>query len=635
MCGFVGFYHPFETRDIQLALDAISHRGPDDEGTFQENGLTLGHTRLAILDLSPRGHQPMFSDDGKFVIVYNGEIYNHLEIRKDLEGKFVFRSSSDTETLLYGLIEWGPSILKELNGIFAFALFNRETHELFLARDHLGVKPLYYYWDGKVFAFGSEMKSFTRIDGLQKDIDPTALVNYLHFLWSPGTKTPWKLVKKLLPGHYIELDLKELPLSINPIQYYDIPFDGTYDSSGEQRLTDHLEELLLESVERQLLSDVPVGFFLSGGLDSSLLVAMVRKLRPKGPLQTFTIDTASADSDEGFDNDLKYAREVAAHLDAQLEIVDSWIDIAGDFDKMIWHLDEPQADPAPLNVLKICRRAREMGFKVLISGAGGDDLFSGYRRHQALRYEPLLKRIPPFLSDAFARALSPFDASRTPVRQLRKLLSGAGQSSLDRITGYFAWIDTERNKSLFDDKWKEDIESFDPSFYLRNLLKNIPGECHELNRLLYMEMRSFLVDHNLNYTDKMAMAASVEVRVPYLDKELVTFSTKIPPNLKMRGRTTKYLLKKVAERYLPKTVIDRPKIGFGAPVRKWIREDLSAMIGDYLGEARIRERGIFNPNEVEKLIHDNQEGRVDAGYTIWCLLAIESWLRQFTNTIDS
>ncbi|MCB0583149.1 MAG: asparagine synthase (glutamine-hydrolyzing), partial [Phaeodactylibacter sp.] len=388
MCGIFGCYAPNIKISADKAVQSIAHRGPDDAGFLEANGLTLGHRRLSILDLSPNGHQPMLSEDGRYAIVYNGEIYNHWDIRAGLEGKYTFRSTSDTETLLYGFIEYGKAVLNRLNGIFAFAIFDQKDNRLFIARDQLGIKPLYYYWDGATFAFCSEIKGLIQLEQVDRSLRPEAFVNYLHFLWSPGEMTPLKHVQKLLPAHYLSLELEKLPPQLSPARYYDIPFDGNYSHQSEATLTDELEERLLRAVERQLLSDVPVGFFLSGGLDSSLLVALAKKLRPDQRWQCFTIDTTGMEEAEGFVSDLRYARQVASHLDVRLEVVDAWPDIPEFFDTMVWHLDEPQADPAPLNVLKICERARAMGYKVLIGGAAGDDLFSGYRRHQALRWEP-------------------------------------------------------------------------------------------------------------------------------------------------------------------------------------------------------------------------------------------------------
>lgn len=637
MCGIVGIISPYSGNLIKSANNTISHRGPDDDGYFFDGNLSMAHRRLSIQDLSSNGHQPMFSEDGNYVIIFNGEIYNHLEIRKDLINEGIqFKSTSDTETLLNGYQVWKEGILNKLNGIFAFAIYDIQEKEIFIARDQFGVKPLYYYHKDDIFLFGSEIKSFLSISDFDRTVDGKGLMNYINYLWSPGTTTSFQFTKKLLPGHYLKFSVSDKK-DLKPVKYYDIPFSGIYSSSPENEIIDQLEEKLLNAVKRQLISDVPVGFFLSGGLDSSLLVAMVRRLYPDKKIQSFTIDTSDLAKNEGFSDDLYYARLVAKHLKVDLEIVESKINIVEDFDKMIWHLDEPQADAAPLNVLNICKRAKDMGYKVLIGGAAGDDLFSGYRRHKALSYEKYFSLIPHRLAKFLQYFSSNLPVSNPTFRRIRKLVGDIDKTKMQRQTGYFSWLPLSINKSLFSERYQELIGDYNPLNYLRNLLFNIPAEKNSLNQMLYWEMKTFLVDHNLNYTDKMSMAVGVEARVPYLDMELVEFSTKIPPHLKMKGNETKYILKKVAEKYLPKEIIYRSKSGFGAPVREWITRDLDYKIRDYLSKESLGERGIFNPDAVWKLIEDNKENKIDASYVIWDLLAIESWMRQFVdkNKINS
>ena len=617
-------------------VSAMRHRGPDDEGLFSEDGLSLGHRRLSILDLTEAGHQPMLSDDERYVLVFNGEIYTHLEIRRELESEFQFRSHSDTETLLYGLIQHGEKLLPRLNGIFSFAFYDRQTQRLLLARDQFGIKPLYYALHDGRLAFASEMKSLLELPDLPKEIDLRGIANYLCFLWSPGGRTSLEAVRKMSPGHYAWVDLSQPVEAIEEVRYYRPPFDGQRSTSTEAQLIDELDQRLQTAVERQLLSDVPVGYFLSGGLDSSLLMAMARKLRPKEQLQAFTIDTTGIEATEGFVSDIGYARQVAKHLDVTLEVIDPSCDLVRLFDQIVWHLDEPQADAAPLNVLAICERAKEMGYKVLMGGAAADDLFSGYRRHEALALEPWLRRIPYFLRSTMGAmatgavaAIAMMTSQPAMLRRMRKLTDGLGQSPVERMIGYFTWIEPERLDQLLSPKVREQLNGYRPLDSLVEMLAEIPDETSPLNQMLYLEMRSFLVDHNLNYTDKLSMAAGVEVRVPYLDLDLVEFSTKVPPELKMKGRMTKYLLRKLAERYLPKEVIYRPKAGFGGPVRKWMLNELAPMVEERLSPERIARRGLFDPVSVRQLIDDNRAGHIDVAYTIWTLLAIESWCEQF------
>lgn len=626
MCGIVGYInYPDE-----ITIDEIQHRGPDGYGTYLDNKVQLGHTRLSILDLSESGSQPFHSQDGKHVMVFNGEIYNHLEIREELINLgYSFRSESDTETLLNGFIEFGEIILKRLNGIFSFCIYNKLEQTIFMARDRFGVKPFYYFLNDNVFGFSSELKSFVNKPILDSKLDPEALSNYVRFLWSPGEITPLKGVKKLLPGRSLSIDLKEKNIDLQIKAYFKSGFNGTYSPKSEKELTDELEELLVAAVKRQLLSDVPVGFFLSGGLDSSLIVAIARKLMPEKSIQCFTIDTSEFGSTEGFSNDLEFAHKVAKYLKVELDVVKAEASIVQDFDRMIWHLDEPQADPAPLNVYNISARAKEMGYKVLLGGSGGDDVFSGYRRHQALGFEKYIKPVPRSVLKVIGATGKFLNAQKPTQRRIKKIVDNLEYSGEDRLFGYFEWLKNNSSKKLFSKEFKSILENSDPFRFFREKLAEIPEEKNDLNKMLHLEMNTFLVDHNFNYTDKMGMAAGIEIRVPFLDNDLVEFSYSLPPELKLNGKETKYILKKVAEKYLPKEVIYRSKAGFGAPVRKWINEDLRSLINDRLSFENLKQNGIFEAAEVRKIIEDNRTGKIDASYSIWAILAIDSWAKQF------
>ena len=627
MCGITGIISPDASIYIQKMTDAIAHRGPDDDGIFSEGNVAFGHVRLSILDLSVNGHQPMISEDGRFILVFNGEIYNHWDIREKIKDKYSFKSTSDTETILYGFIEYGVGLFSKLNGIFAFSIYDKQKNELFIVRDQFGVKPLYYFRDENLFLYSSEIKSIISSSVFNNNIDENALANYLYFLWSCGENTPFKNSKKLLPGHYITINTTNLhTFAIH--KYYEIPFTGIYEKKSELEWIEELDAKLTKAVERQLLSDVPVGYFLSGGLDSSLIVAIAKKLYPNKKIKCFTIDTETNRKLEGFVHDLPYAKIVANHLNVDLEVVTESIGTVENFDHMIYHLDEPQSDLAPLNVANICKKAREQGYLVLLGGTAGDDLFSGYRRHQILYYTKKFENIPYFLK-LFIQKLSVVLPTKSAFsRRLKKSFSIYEYEDKQlQIAALFGWLPIKRVKKLF----QKEPSLFQPNAFLKESLSNIPNESSELNQMLFLDMKYFLCDHNLNYIDKMSMMHAVEVRVPFLDLELVEFSTKIPPDLKMKGTTTKYLLKKVAEKYLPKEVIYRSKTGFGGSVRKCITEDMDEIIKERLSPERLSKRGIFNPISVCKLIEDNKKSKIDASYSIWALLAIESWMIQFVD----
>lgn len=573
----------------------------------------------------------MHSADGRYTLVYNGEIYNHLELRQRLPSSIQYRSTSDTETLLWAYAHFGTAVFAELNGIFAFAIYDRKQHEVVLCRDHFGVKPLYYYQKDQEFYFASELKALLAIPALDKRLDYSALMQYIHYLWSPGERTPLQYVRKLQPGYFAVIPVNQ-PSKWKLERYYNIPLAGERIEESETAWIKRLDTQLTTAVERQLLADVPVGFFLSGGLDSSLIVAKAREILGR-KLPCYTVDTGWGDSKtDGFQDDLVYAKRVAKYLDVDLEIVGGEVSIMDSFDQMIWHLDEPQADAAPLHVLRICQHARSQGHVVLLGGAGGDDLFSGYRRHQALSLERYLQLIPKSIGRAAQKLTRNLPANNPLARRLQKLLKHIDRSPAERMAGYFEWLPLTRNRLLFHPDIQQELGNYDPTNILLNSLADIPKEHSTLNQMLYWEMRYFLPDHNLNYTDKLSMATGVETRVPYLDPDLVAMSAQMPINLKMKGKQTKYLLKKVAENYLPADVIYRPKTGFGAPVRKWIAEDLQPMLTERLSPNRIKDRGLFDPKAVEQLLNDHHQGRIDAAYSIWSLLAIESWMEQFIDT---
>lgn len=622
MCGIIGYYGNNVSEFSRTPrINFISHRGPDNQHYIQGENYFLGHTRLSIQDTSSLGNQPMFSKDKSSILIFNGEIYNHKELRKKFLSNVEFKSTGDSETLLEGLNKYGSDFISKLNGIFAFSFFNTTTGDIIISKDHFGVKPLYYHLNDNEVYFSSELKAIISNKRGEITINSTAIKNYINFLWSPGEKTPIHEFKKLLPGTYLKGNISAIK-NLKEHRYYNVPFNGEYLSKdSEEDLIIKLENHLLKAVKRQMLSDVPIGFFLSGGLDSSILVAMARKLNPEMKIKCYTIQTNPT---EGFTDDLSYAKKVADHLNVNLTVIDAKADVLKSFDKVIYHLDEPQADPAPINVYNICKAARKDGIKVLIGGAAGDDILSGYRRHQALNFESVVEKIPLSFRKVIKKLSLKLNGTSSFVRRLKKLLANLEKSKEERMMGYFSWINPTTLQNLFLEPNEHDCFS-----HFKSLNKLIPNEKSDLNRILFWEINTFLTDHNLNYTDKLSMAVGVEVRVPFLDTELVEFSTNIPPHYKLKGNETKYLLKKVAEKYLPKEVIYRPKSGFGAPVREWIINDMDDLINKYLNKETINKRGVFSFDKVSKLIEDNKKGKIDASYSIWSLLSIESWMRQF------
>ena len=628
MCGILGYSGFFDPNQLEAGLGLISHRGPDDSGVFfdKDSGVGLGHVRLSILDLSPLGHQPMSSPESDMVLVFNGEIYNYREIRKELESKgCVFRGHSDTEVLLNLYLLDGETMLSRLNGIFAFAIWDCRNKSLFIARDGLGVKPLYYAETSCGFAFGSEIKGLLSLVTDTRELDSEALHRYLSFLWCPGDGTPLKGVKKLSPGE--ALIVKDGTVQ-RRWSWYQLPAFRRIETVRNINDAIHgVETSLREAVNRQLVADVPVGAFLSGGLDSSAIVALAREQVPD--IRCFTIE-AMGEQDAGATDDLPYARKVAKHLNVPLDIVQ--IDaarMADDLAGMITQLDEPLADPAPLNVLYICRLAREQGIKVLLSGAGGDDLFTGYRRHLAVNYEKYWQWLPVSVRRFIENSTSGLNQNNALFRRLAKMFNGASLNGDLRLVNYFSWIKEANLLSLYSQEFRAELGDSLVGQPMLDFLRPMPEAISPLDRMLALEQRFFLSDHNLTYTDKMSMAEGVEVRVPFLDCDLVEYAQRIPMNFKQRGKEGKWVLKKAMEAYLPKDVIYRPKSGFGAPLRRWMRYELRPLLGDLLSRESIIRRGIFEPNNVQKLIDNNDSGKIDGAYILFSMMSIEIWCREY------
>lgn len=631
MCGIAGvFGRRWQGRHGRM-LDALAHRGPDDHGTYHDaaSGVVLLHTRLAIIDLSPAGHQPMLSRDGRVALTFNGEIYNYRELLAELAADGVeFRGHSDTEVLLELYLRDGLEMLPRLNGIFAFAIHDQRSGELLLVRDGLGVKPLYYSQSDDGIAFASEIKALLPFMSTGATLDKAALARYLTYLWCPGDGTPFARVRKLTPGSAAIVKDGRL---VRQWHWFELPARrGVRPQLARTEAVTAVRDGLRTAVHRQLVSDVPVGAFLSGGLDSSAVVAFAREQAPA--LQCFTI-ASTGGRDAGEIDDLPYAKRVAEHLAVQLHTVEvDAAHMAADFESMVWQLDEPLADLAPLNVLYIARLARNHGIKVLLSGAGGDDLFTGYRRHLALRYEGLWSWLPRSMRTRLAQLAGGLDQRTGLGRRAARLFANAGESDDARLAGYLAWVRRDDLDALYSPAMRETVAQARADQPMLDFLSGIPARVSQMERLLALEQRFFLADHNLNYTDKMSMAAGVEVRVPFLDADLVELAACIPDGFKQRGSVGKWVLKQAMAPYLPHDVIHRPKTGFGVPLRRWLRHELRDVLTGYLSETSLRRRGLFDPVAVHRLIADDQAGRKDGSYTLLSLLCIEIWCRRF---IDS
>ncbi|MEZ4452739.1 MAG: asparagine synthase (glutamine-hydrolyzing) [Nannocystaceae bacterium] len=641
MCGLAAIVGlPPASIDGARILAALAHRGPDGRGAWSDDAaaVALFHTRLAILDLSAHGAQPMTSADGRLVLTYNGEIYNFRALRSELVARgHRFRTGTDTEVILALYREEGAAMLRRLDGIFALALFDRDRGALLVARDPMGVKPLYAIEGGGAFACASELKALLGLPILRPALDVQAIALYTRFLWCPSARTPMVGVTKVAPGEAL---LVEGGAVVRRWRYAPDPAgtigpelgDGDPDEpfliepGPSNRLPAQVREALAAAVERQMVADVPVGAFLSGGVDSSAIAAFARH-HAAGRLRCFTIDFDPAlAQEEGITRDRPFAEAAARHLGVDLDVITVGPELAEELPRMVWHLDEPQADPAALNVLAISRLARRHGITVLLSGAGGDDLFSGYRRHRALALEPLWSRTPARLRRALEAAGAALPARPAALRRLAKLVARVGEDGDGRLAGAFEWLPRARARTLLHPDHRRALRDEEP---LREALAAMPPGLSPLERTLRLEQRFFLIEHNLNYTDKMSMAAGVETRVPFLDPALRGLARAIPDRLRIRRGAVKWILKEALRPLLPPSILDRPKTGFGVPLRAWLRGPLRPLLHDLLAPASLRRRGLFDPDAVAGLIADQEAARGDHAYPLLALMCAEIWCRQF------
>lgn len=641
--------------------DAVAHRGPDGDGvaTFGDECTPsfagFGHRRLSIIDLSENGRQPITVrcpccgsaglDD--LALTYNGEIYNYRELRAELESKgHRFFSGTDSEVVLHLYAELGVEMLARLNGIFAFAIRDGrgrsrptgvEAGDVFVARDHLGVKPLYYAETRSGFLFASEIKALLRSGEIGRKLDPVALHEALAYLWTPAPRTALAGIRKLPPGHAL---IARGGRVIRSWQHYTPPHYDRYLSGDADQIAVDLRAVLGDAVERQMVADVSVGAFLSGGLDSTSVVAMMRDANPGSPPTCYSIGFDRDVGVDGSPEDLPFARRAAEHLGVPLHVIEIGPDAIGYLDQMLIAVEEPQADPAPINAMLIARAARERGQKVLLSGTGGDDVFSGYRRHRALlleRYWAWLPQPGRRAVAAMARAVGrrPIAAHGARVRRFAKAFAYADLPPSERMVAYFWWSDEPTRRALYSSDMAAATRSVRTADPLLATLAAVPSQRDPLDQMLELERRHFLADHNLNYTDKVAMASGIEVRVPLLDLAVVDFAARIPPRLKQTGSVGKAIFKRAMERDLPHDLIYRPKTGFGVPLRRWLTHELREMVDDVLSDRAIRHRGLFEPAAVRRLVQLDREGVVDGAYTIFALLCIELWCRHFVDGLTT
>ncbi len=626
MCGIAGFNQfkpglPLKMRHLEAMTEALKHRGPDDHGYYQKGPVGLGMTRLSIVDVEG-GAQPMSNHRNNIWVVCNGEIYNHKELREPLlEKGHHFSSHSDVEVLVHAYAEYGEKFVEKLRGMFAFALWDETYQKLVLGRDHLGVKPLYYTVADGNLVFASEIKSLLTLDTVPRTVDSKQILTLMTLQYVPTPDTLFKGIRKLPAGH--TLVCQGGRMAVKP--FWTLPKVTTHSkekvsASEEKSLVEELRIRFSESVKEQLMADVPLGAFLSGGVDSSYVVATMVQLGQK-PIRTYAV---GFENQRDF-NELRFAQRVANHFKTQHREIMVNAQMLNDLiPKLMKYQDDPVIDPAILPTFVVSLFARQE-VKGVLTGEGADELFGGYRRYS---YDQLSGKVS--LAPGWLKALVPFVTGRMkdPYKQAWQALNKE-----DLVKRHIAWSRLcleETLQGLAGDKLLYEMEHSKVEESLERIFEGAePYGFDNLNLMLYMDLKTWLPDDLLTKVDRMSMAASLEARVPYLDHRLVEFAFSLPSSLKLKGSTGKYILKKAAAKNLPKEIINRRKMGFGVPLGPWFRKELRPLLVDILHSEKFQKRGYFNIARTEELLQEHLSGKKDHHLLLYGLLTVELWHRRF------
>ncbi len=632
MCGICGIYeknsHDIDVETIVKMRDVMISRGPDDAGLYTAPHIGLGHRRLSIIDISSSGHQPMSNEDNTLWVVFNGEIYNFHELRTALAEKgHIFNSHTDTEVLLHGYEEWGiDELLRKLNGMFAFALWNSEEQELILARDRLGVKPLFYMEkDGKVY-FSSDIKSICLAYEKDLAIDFQAMDHFLYSYCIPQEYSIYEDVRKVLPAQYISFNKTGAVAR----EYWHLSFSSKLIMS-EDECMEQLTDKLLLAVRKRLISDVPLGAFLSGGVDSSLIVALMAKAGGSR-VKTFSMGVR----EESY-NELKYARMVAERYSTDHHEFIVEPDALNILPEIIWAYGEPFADASQIPTYYVSKMTREY-VTVALTGDGGDESFCGYGNSPAYYYAGKYRKyVPAFIRNqvmpSVAGALVSMVGRRGIMSKI-KTLTEYGRGSFKDSLGMGGIFGPDHRDAVYSDDFRQKISGHNPIDILEACLSSADG-IDEVDRSLYLGIKTALPNDYLTKVDVATMMNSLEARSPYLDYELMEFAAKIPSSVKVKHGMQKYLLKKMAARFVPHKAIYRKKWGFGIPIGFWFRDDIKHLLNEILLSKRAAGRGYFNMPYVRKLVTDHVAGKTDHAYRLWSLLCLELWHLMFIDKVIS
>lgn len=621
MCGICGVFNfgthePASAAALKRSADAMAHRGPDDEGFYLDGELGLGNRRLSIIDLAG-GHQPISNEDGTLWITFNGEIYNYRELRPDLEARgHQFRTASDTETIVHLYEQYGTACLDQLRGMFAFALWDSRRRRLLLARDRLGIKPVFYRLEtaggsSARLVFASELRALRELATGQLEIDPQSIYDFFGFRYVPAPGTLYQGVQKLLPGHYLLAG----PGGVETHSYWDIAAEEE-DTRPAGEIAREVVDRLRESVKLRLIADVPLGVFLSGGVDSSAVVALAAELGHR-PLRTFSVGFAEPRYSE-----LPFARAVAGrHKTEHHELVVKPEDLSEDLPHLIAFRDEPVAEPTDVALYRMSRLAAR-SVKVVLAGEGGDELFAGYPKYAADRLAGLWSALPEEVTAKLAAWL-PYSQRRARIAM--EALSIRDEA--ERSATWFASFSRQEREALFAADFLAAVDPAHPARVFAGYLERLRDRS-PLKRMLYADLKVWLPDNLLLRGDQMTMAASIEERVPFLDHKLVELAARIPGRLLTRGFRTKALLKEALAPYVSTEILRRRKTGFAVPIGPWFRQPLKSLVADLVLSPQARSRGYFNATNVESFVREHFDGLRDRQKQLWALVNFELWMRQ-------
>jgi asparagine synthase (glutamine-hydrolysing) len=621
MCGIAGIVstaagQEVEATAIHRMCQTIVHRGPDDEGIFVKDGTGFGMRRLSIIDLAG-GHQPVFNEDGSVWVVFNGEIYNFPQLRSELQSRgHRFSTRSDTEVIVHLYEEMGRDCVHQLRGMFAFALYDERRGKVLIARDRLGEKPLHYAFDGRRLLFGSEIKAILAVAPELAQVDRQALRQYILFGYIPDPATSFQHIKKLPPGHFLELEGGKLSVS----QYWDLPRYGTHSPANEEECLEELEHRLGEAVKMRLIADVPLGAFLSGGADSSTIVALMARFSSR-PVKTFSIGFRQKDFDE-----TSYARLVAEKFGTEHHELILEPDVVGSVETITRSLEEPFGDASALPTYYVSCLARQH-VTVALSGDAGDEIFAGYDRYRVCLQDRAFPWIPEWTRRIYREHVHKLVPRGAPGRSLSYSIALPWQ---ERYLEDVSLRPVQREMALCtDDFMRPALGEADPFDIFRGYVENAPAQ-DALSRLLYLDSKTYLPADILTKVDRMSMLTSLEARAPMVDHVFLEWATGLTAEWKMRGREQKYILRKLAERVgVPREVLYRPKQGFALPLVHWIRHELKDLIMTVLLEPRTLQRGYLNPAGVRRLLDEHFRGRRNHTGRIWRLLMFELWHRNY------